>query len=327
MRALLVDGPVRLVDDHPEPTRAAGEALIQMGLAGVCGTDLQLAAGYMGYCGVLGHEFVGRVLAADSPQWQGKRVVADINMGCGRCDDCTSRDGHHCSERTVLGILGRDGALAERFTAVEGSLREVPRQVPDEHAVFAEPLAAALHVIDELDVDMHGPALVLGDGKLGQLVSMALLSVGVPVVVVGHHGDKLAIAARAGADALHDQEVNPSQHAAAFVVEATGTAAGFARAVQLTRPQGKLVLKSTVAEAAPVDLSPVVVNEIVVVGSRCGRVDRALDVLVAGSIDPTPLISATYPLSQADRALQRACEPGALKVLVRGPAGVMNSSR
>jgi threonine dehydrogenase-like Zn-dependent dehydrogenase len=285
-----------------------------MRLSGVCDTDLQLARGYLGFSGVLGHELVGEVLDADDRSWLGRRVVADINAGCGQCPECTARGGHHCARRTVLGIVGRDGAFAEELALPERCLVAVPDDVPDERAVFAEPLAAALHVLDEAPV---GPVVVLGDGKLGQLVARAVLSAGLPTIVVGHHAEKLALAAAAGAQTLLEADVAELGRVPT-VVDATGSAAGITRALSLVAPRGLLVLKTTVAGAIELDLAPVVIDEIRVVGSRCGDLARAIDVLRAGKLDPTPLIAARYPLARADQALRHAAERGTLKVLIEG---------
>lgn len=319
MLALLLDGAPRLVRDHRAPARAPGEALVRMRRAGVCDTDLQLARGYMGYRGVLGHEFVGQVLEADGARWIGRRVVADINAGCGACEDCLERDGHHCRARTVLGILGRDGAFAERFVVPERCLVEVPDAVPDERAVFAEPLAAALHVLDVADPRV-GPMLVLGDGKLGLLIALALFGAACNVTLVGHHAEKLALAARAGVHSVLESELEPGRRDAAVVVEATGSSRGLARALELVRPRGTVVLKTTVAGAVQVDLSPIVIDEVRVVGSRCGNMQRAVELLAGGRFDPSPLVSARYPLERAEAALEKAAEPGVLKVLIEGKA-------
>lgn len=286
-----------------------------MRLGGVCDTDLQLARGYMGHHGVLGHEFVGEVVEATDARWRGKRVVADINAGCGLCADCIERDAHHCAKRTVLGILGRDGAFAEELTMPERCLIEVPEGVSDEKAVFAEPLAAAIHVLDELRSPTD-PVIVLGDGKLGQLVVRALRGAGVPTTLVGHHADKLALAEATGARVLHEDQLDPAKENASVVVEATGSEAGLGLAVRLTRPRGTLILKTTVAAELRLDLAPVVVNEIRMVGSRCGDLSRAIDDLASGRVDPSPLIAARYPLAEAEHALEHASRRGVLKVLI-----------
>ncbi len=317
MLALLLDDEPRLVTDHPAPRREPGEALIGMRVAGVCDTDLELARGYMGYRGVLGHEFVGTVLEADNERWRGRRVVADINAGCGECEDCRERDGHHCARRSVLGILARDGALAEQLAMPERCLVEVPDGVSDEQAVFAEPLAAALHVLDEL-APGTGPVVVLGDGKLGTLIALGLRGADVEVVVVGHHREKLELSARAGARTFLESELGEELAGVPMVVEATGSAGGLSRALSLARPRGTVVVKTTVAGPIEVDLSPVVINELRLVGSRCGDMRRAIELLAQGRVDPAPLVAARYPLSEADRALARAAERGTLKVLVEG---------
>ena len=286
-----------------------------MRTAGVCDTDLQLARGYMDYRGVLGHEFVGEVIDADDSSWIGRRVVADINAGCGACDDCRLRGGHHCKTRTVLGILGRSGAIAESFVVPERTLVGVPDSVVDDSAVFAEPLAAALHVLDVIEAS-DGCAIVLGDGKLGLLIAMALASAGVETTLVGRHREKLALAV--GAKTMLETEA--SEQSAPVVVEATGTEEGLARALSLCAPNGKLILKTTTASPHSVDLSAVVINEISIIGSRCGDLAAAIDCLAAGRIDPTPLICARYPLEKADQALEHAGKKGALKVLIDGSA-------
>ncbi len=316
MKALVLNGVPRLVHDHPEPKRCPGEALLAVRLAGICDTDLQLARGYLAFVGVLGHELVGEVIEADDRSWIGQRVVADINAGCGACDDCRERDGHHCATRTVLGLAGRDGALAEKVVVPEGCLVAVPDGLSDERAVFAEPLAAALHVIDDIPVDNVDPVVVLGDGKLGLLITWALLAEGQRVITIGHHRDKLALAAAKGAAIELEAERTDGSLAARVVVEATGSPSGLARALDVARPRGVVLLKTTVAGALEVDLAPVVIKELRVIGSRCGDVARAIAVMSSGGVDPTPLISARYGLADAEAALARAGRADSLKVLV-----------
>jgi threonine dehydrogenase-like Zn-dependent dehydrogenase len=315
MRALLCDAEPRLVRDHTEPRRAPGEALIAVRVAGICDTDLQLARGYMGFRGVLGHEFVGDVVESSDPALRGRRVVADINAGCGVCLECRARGGHHCAERSVLGILRRDGAIADRLVMPERCLVPVPDAVDDDAAVFAEPLAAALHAIDEIPVGAV-PVVVLGDGKLGQLVARASLSTGKRTIVIGHHEDKLALARAAGAEAVLERDVGSELRGVPAVVEATGSTTGLALALSLVRPRGSVILKTTVAGATSVDLSPVVINELRLVGSRCGSLERAIEALLRGRADPTPLIAARYPLDRAEEAMRHAAQRGTLKVLV-----------
>ena len=318
MLALTLDGRVpRLDRGYPEPTRGHGEALVRMRLAGICDTDLQLARGYLDFRGVPGHEFVGQVLDADDPRWLGARVVADINAGCGQCPDCMERDGHHCTRRSVLGILGRNGAFAELLTVPERCLVRVPEGVSDEQAVFSEPLAAALHVLDAIPPAARGSArvAVIGDGKLGLLIALALASTGLSVTAIGHHREKLGLLPE------HIQAVLESQLAGQkfqLVVEATGTACGLERALTLTEPRGTIVLKTTVHGHYSIDLAPIVINELSIVGSRCGAPARAMALLANAELDPTPLIGRRYPLSHALEAFASASAPGMLKVLVEG---------
>lgn len=317
MIALVLDGVARVVKTQPAPERKRGEALVRVRVSGVCDTDLQLARGYMGFSGVPGHEFVGEVVDADDSAWRGKRVVADINAGCGECEDCKKHHGHHCAKRTVLGILGRSGSFAELLAIPERCLVAVPESVDDDRAVFAEPLAAALHVLDELDAPRRPRrAIVLGDGKLGQLIVRALASEAIATTLVGRHQAKLALAARAGVETFLESDLPGSQRGADLVVEATGSEAGLTKALELVAPRGTVVLKTTVAQKLTVDLAPVVINEVKVVGSRCGDIERAIDVLARGAVDPLPLVEARYPLARADEALAHAGRRGALKILV-----------
>lgn len=283
-------------------------------MAGVCDTDLQLARGYMGFRGVPGHEFVGRVLAADDVSWVGKRVVADINAGCGVCEDCTKRDGHHCPSRSVLGIVNRSGAFAERLTVPERCLVSIPDALPDARAVFAEPVAAALHVLDDVDPRHH--IAVLGDGKLGILIALSLASAGVTVSLVGRHEHKLALAAAHGITTHREPEAKKHLTGVDVVVEATGNPSGLALALTLVRPRGTVILKTTVSDPISVDLAPAVVNELRLVGSRCGDMKRAVDALASGALDPSSLVEARYPLSAAEQAFAHAARKGALKILV-----------
>lgn len=312
MRALVFDGTAHLVTDYPDPQPGPGETRIRVRRAGICDTDLQLVQGYMGFSGVLGHEFVGEV---ESGPRAGERVVADINAGCGTCADCRERDGHHCATRTVLGIVARDGAFAERVCVPERCLVPVPDHVPDDAAVFAEPLAAGLHVLDVLPPDLADPIVVLGDGKLGLLTAFALRGAGHPVHLVGHHRGKLELAAASGATVALESEVADDLRSA-LVVEATGNPAGLSRALQIVRPRGTVVLKTTTAAPIELNLAPVVVHELSLVGSRCGDMRRAMAHLAAGRIDPTALVSARYPLARAEDALARAGSKGVLKVLL-----------
>jgi len=309
MKALAcTDDGVRLADlPRPEPT--PGELVVELVSAGICNTDLELARGYMNFRGVLGHEDLGRV--------NGKRVVLEINCACGRCPTCRAGGRNHCPTRTVLGILGRDGGIAEAVRIPEENLHEIPDAIPDACAAFIEPLAAALHAFDEAAPRPGDRVCLLGDGKLGLLTGLALAArrgdLG-RAIALGHHRDKLAILEAAGLEVALENGFSGSNFD--IVVEATGKPAGLARALSLVRPRGKIVLKSTYAGAADVDLAPIVINEIALIGSRCGDFGRAIDVLARGVVDPRPLIAARYPLADAERAFEHAARPGALKVLV-----------
>lgn len=296
------------VETLPEPTPGPDDALVSVIQAGVCATDLQLIAGYAGFTGVLGHEFVGRLET-------GQRVVADINLACGACPACSRGDTHHCARRRVLGIRDAPGVFAERVAIPRDALVPVPDTVDDDRAVFAEPLAAALHVADE--IQGAEDVTVLGDGKLGLLIALSLHGAGHRVRLIGRHRDKLQLAADAGVATLLDRELDGSaRHSASAVVEATGRAEGLQSALQLVRPRGTIVLKTTVAQPTSLDLSTLVVNELRLIGSRCGDMRRALAALESGAVDPTPLITARYRLTDADRALEHAARRGALKVLL-----------
>ncbi|AKT42004.1 alcohol dehydrogenase [Chondromyces crocatus] len=313
MRALTWDGVRLQVAERPDPVCSEGMAVVEVGVAGVCNTDVEIVRGYMNFRGVIGHELVGTVREGPSA-WRGKRVVAEINFACGRCAVCARGLGRHCATRTVMGILGADGAMAEQVAVPVANLHAVPDGVPDEAAVFAEPLAAAFEILEQVHVRPRTRALVLGDGKLGLLCAQVLHQAGASVLAVGRHEDKLALLRARGIETVlaSDWAGDPAE----LVVEATGSAEGFAAAVRATLPRGTLILKSTVASRPEVDLAPLVVNEITVVGSRCGSFEPALRALSSGSVEVLPLVSARVPLDRADEALRVAQQPGVLKVLV-----------
>jgi threonine dehydrogenase-like Zn-dependent dehydrogenase len=269
--------------------------------------------GYMGFRGVLGHEFVGRVDAGPS-EWLGRRVVGEINFACGRCDSCAAGLGRHCPTRSVMGIQGADGAIAEHVLVPLANLHAVPDAVPDARAVFSEPLAAACEILEQVRVAPGMRALVLGDGKLGLLCAQVLADAGARVLAVGKHAEKLALLAERGIDTrlLSDWSAEPHD----LVVEASGSADGLRSAVAATRPRGTLVLKSTLAEHPRVDLAPLVIHEIQLLGSRCGPFAPALRRLAEERIEVDALVTARVPLARAEEALARAAAPGALKVLV-----------
>ncbi len=313
MRALTLDGSTVRVRDVPEPTPAPDTAVVRVTLAGVCNTDLELVRGYMGFSGVLGHEFVGVV--EDGPEeWRGRRVVGEINFACGACESCARGLGRHCPTRRVMGIQDADGALAERVAVPVANLHAVPDAVPDTRAVFTEPLAAAFEIPEQVAVEPGMTCVVLGDGKLGLLAAQVLAASGAQVRCVGHHDAKLALLAKRGIETVLERDWSPEP--TDLVVEATGTAGGFAAAVATTRPRGTLVLKSTVAEHPSLDLAPLVIHEISVVGSRCGPFAPALAALEANAVEVDDLVTERIPLAQGALALERARRSAALKVLV-----------
>lgn len=314
MRALTLDPHLQL-RDVPEPEPGPGEARIRVLLAGICRTDVELVQGYMGFRGTLGHEFVGVVEACDETGWVGSRVCGEINLGCGACGRCRSGLARHCAARRVLGILDKDGCFAEYVTLPIRNLVRLPAAVDDETAVFVEPLAAAFEILEQIDIEARDRVLVLGDGKLGLLICMALAPTGCDLHALGRHPEKLAIAERAGAHTWTPAQ--PPDDEFDVVVEATGGPDGFERAVALTRPRGTLVLKSTLHEATPFRMAPVVIDELTIVGSRCGPFGPAVTALASGAVNPAPLISATFGLEYGLRALEHAREPGVLKVLLR----------
>jgi threonine dehydrogenase-like Zn-dependent dehydrogenase len=316
MLALRVEPEGVAVRDVDKPRRA-DEALVRVLISGVCNTDLEIARGYAGFQGTIGHEFVGVVEQAPDRSLIGYRVVGEINAGCGKCDWCKAGDARHCAARTVLGIVGRDGAHAEYLQLPVENLFLVPGRIPDEHAVFTEPLAAACAIRERVSISKDTRVAVLGDGKLGLLCAQTLALTGAPLLLVGKHEEKLRIAARLGIETAIVDEAEKRGRVFDVVVEASGVAAGFALARKLLRPRGTLVLKSTFHGTTEIDAAQLVVDELSIVGSRCGRFGPALDLLKKGAIDLDSMISEEYPLSQADFALERAAQKGVLKVLLR----------
>ena len=320
MLALVLDEGLDLISEYPRPTPGPEDALIRVRLAGVCSTDLEILRGYRQFRGVLGHEFVGTVVACDQGEWIGRRVVGEINIGCNECSLCRQGVYTHCRSRMAIGILGRDGALAEFLTLPLSNLLLVPDDVPDEAAVFTEPLAAALQVLGQVEVGPENRVAVIGDGKLGLLVAQVLATTGAEVTVIGRHPKKLALAAGWGlctAQGL-DSALRQSEPGTwDLVAECTGNPEGLAAGLELIRPLGTIVLKSTIHGLSSVDLNRVVVDEIRLVGSRCGPYGTALRWLQAGRVDVTSLIEARYPLAEGVRALEHAGRRGVLKVLVQ----------
>jgi threonine dehydrogenase-like Zn-dependent dehydrogenase len=319
MRALRFEDNALRLADVPAPARE-GEALVRVSLAGVCNTDLEIVRGYASFSGTLGHEFVGVVeRAPEAPELEGRRVVGEINAGCGACELCRAGDSRHCPARTVLGIHGRDGAFAEYLRLPSANLLPVPDELTDERAVFTEPLAAAVGITERVSVGAGERVAVVGDGKLGLLCAQALkVLTGARVSLVGRHRSKLEIARRREIETFEAEELPDSARRAFDVtVEASGSPRGFETALRLLRPRGTLVLKSTFQGTTEMNAAPIVVDELSIVGSRCGRFAPALELLSRGLVDVDSLVHEEFPLAEGVRALARAAEPGVLKVLLR----------
>jgi threonine dehydrogenase-like Zn-dependent dehydrogenase len=313
----LEDGRVE-VRDQPRPHRPEGFALIRLLCGGICNTDLELQRGYYGFAGTPGHEFVGEVVEADSPAWIGRRVVGEINLACGTCAWCRRGLGRHCPCRTVLGIVKHPGAFREYLTLPERNLHALPDTLPTERAVFVEPLAAACEILDQVALPCSAEIAVLGDGKLGLLIALVLNAYGHRVHQFGRHAEKLEIARHAGVVGMVMGTTDGALPEMAYdwVVDATGSPEGLRHAVQMTRPRGTVIMKSTTHGTVGVDTAPVIVNEITLVGSRCGRFEPALDLLNRNLIPVDEMISERLPLADARRAFERAAQKGVLKVLL-----------
>jgi alcohol dehydrogenase len=297
------------------PRRPPGFVLIRMSLAGICNTDLELQRGYYNFQGIPGHEFVGIVVDADNPGLLNRRVVAEINFSCGYCSFCRAFQPRHCDNRSVLGIVRHPGAFAEYLTVPQANVHLVPDSVSDREAVFVEPIAAACEILDQVPLTPADEVAVLGDGKLGLLITQVLLASGIPVTLYGRHEAKLTIARAAGANTLRADDLSKTRYR--FVVECTGSAAGLASAISMTQPLGTIVMKSTIHEAVKIDTAAVIVNELKLVGSRCGRFEPAIQLLRDQKIAAEPMIAAEFELAQAPEAFAKAARKGVLKVLLR----------
>lgn len=315
MKALLYDGALRLEADYPVPEPGRDEALVRVLLVGICATDLHILAGYADFQGVPGHEFVGVVDHAEDPALVGQRIVGEINVACGACAMCVDGRPSHCVRRTAIGIRGRDGALAEYLTLPVRNLHRVPEGVPDEVAVFAEPLAAACRILEQVHIGPGDRVVVLGDGRLGLLIAQTLALTGCHLVAIGRHASHLAFLEARGIDTCLAGENVVGD--ADVVIECTGSPGGFQAARRLVRPGGTFVLKSTYPGPAEVDLSALVVDEVQVIGSRCGPVPAALRLLAQGVVDVAPMIDAAYDLEDALAAFEHAGRRGVLKILIR----------
>ena len=312
MRALVLDQGVRLRTSQPVPIAADGEVLVRVTWAGICETDLQLIKGYMGFRGVLGHEFVG---VAESGPYAGRRVVAEINCACRTCQTCLDGRPTHCPNRTVLGILNHDGAFADFIAVPQHNLHLVPDSIPDEVAVFTEPVAAAYQIPAQLEIRRTDRIVVLGDGRLGNLCAQVLATMSDGVTVVGKHEEKLALLASMGIATELLSAALPERDAD-VVVDCTGSTTGLPTALRLVRPRGTIVLKTTVAGEQTMAWAPLVIDEVTLIGSRCGPFDRALAALEQGRVNVRPLISDRFDLSDGLPALDRARQKAVLKVLL-----------
>ncbi len=301
----------------PKPEPQQGEALIKILIAGICNTDLEIARGYMGFRGVLGHEFVGIVEKVIGPDHDltGKRVVGDINCGCGSCSYCLQGLNRHCPNRVTLGIDRKDGCLAEYVVMPLSNLYEVPATVSDEDAVFCEPLAAAFEILEQVHIRPTDRVALLGDGKLGLLTALTLRQACPSLSLVGRHPEKLAIAASQRVSTVLAEELSQTK-SFDLVVEATGRAEGFDLACKLLKPRGTMVLKSTLASGGKLNLSALVIDEITVIGSRCGPFEPALQALALKQLDPKPLITRVFSADDMVSAFEAAGVRGNLKILV-----------
>jgi threonine dehydrogenase-like Zn-dependent dehydrogenase len=303
------------VRDIPVPERPPGYALLRLLTGGICNTDLELQRGYYGFAGIPGHEFVAQVVAADTSSLVGQRVVGEINLACHKCEWCAKGWSRHCPNRTVLGIVNQPGAFQEFFTLPERNLYVLSDEITLDRAVFTEPLAAACEILDQVSIPSGETVAVLGDGKLGLLIALVLHVQGYGVHQFGRHPEKLRITAAAGVEVeLAGEELPIAEYG--WVVDATGSPEGLRAAARMVRPRGTVILKSTVHGMVAVDTAPIIVNEITLVGSRCGRFEAALPLLAHPGIRVEEMVAARYPLREAPAAFARAVQRGTLKVLL-----------
>jgi len=314
MQALWLENQQLSLRDIPLPPESR-EALIQVRLSGICGTDLELVRGYYPYTGVPGHEFVGEVVASPAAEWMGARVVGEINATCGRCEQCRAGRPTHCEKRSVLGIVQRDGVHAEFFRLPLANLHHLPEGLPDELAVFTEPLAAALEIQEQVQIHPTDRVLLIGAGRLGQLIAQTLSLTGCELRVVARHAHQKALLESRKIRPISEEEIQAKRWD--VVVEATGSGSGFDLARSALRPRGTLVLKSTYQGEMAVNWSPFVVDEVTIQGSRCGPFAPALRLLESGEVDPSALIARRFRLSEGLKAFSEAAQPGMLKVLLQ----------
>ncbi len=315
MRALVYNKELSYLTDCPVPRPKHDEALIRVTHAGICNTDIEITKGYMGFKGVLGHEFVGVVEKCGDKGILGKRVVGEINLGCGKCPYCSNQMQNHCSDRSVLGILNKDGAFAEYVTLPVRNLHKIPNSISDEEAVFIEPLAAAYEIIGQVGISSSDKVCVLGDGKLGLLVAQVIATAGCKLTAIGRHREKLSILDEIGINTGLSLEFKERDFD--IVIDCTGSPAGIRTALQIVKPRGRIVLKTTVANKILIDMNQFVINEINLIGSRCGPFRPAIKAIRSRQIDLYPLISYIYPIEEGLKAFQHASSKNALKVILR----------
>ena len=315
MKATFFDGKQMIFDNnYPDPK--FNETLVQVNLAGICGTDLEILNGYMKYSGILGHEFVGTVVTSNNPNLIGKRVVGEINAGCTKCDFCIRGMERHCPSRTVLGILKRDGAFAEFLSLPEKNLHVIPDSISDEQAVFVEPLAAAFEINEQISLKPEWNVAVVGDGRLAQLIIQVIKLTCSNITCFGKHQNKLegliqsGIKIKIGIESTDEQLFD-------LVVEATGSNSGFTDTMKLVKPRGAVVLKSTIASRENLDLTSTIINEITLIGSRCGLFKPAIDALATGVISVDSMVDCTFPLDKFEDAIVHAKKPDTLKVFLK----------
>lgn len=302
------------VAERPVPVPAKGETLIKIIKTGICNTDLEIVKGYMDFEGILGHEFVGRVVESSEKEWEGKRVVGEINIPCGGCEICLKGDPKHCPSREVLGIHRKNGVFAEYATLPLDNLHALPATVSDLEAVFVEPLAAAIAIFDQVRVDRQSDVLVMGDGKLGLLVAQVMQTRSQNIFCVGHHSRKLALLQKIGIRT--SRNIQEWDQKFDLVIEATGSPKGIEQALCFIKPKGKIIAKSTFHGAAEIAFSALVVNEIQLIGSRCGSFAEALGFLEKESLELEEMVDADFPLEDAQSAFERAKNPEVIKVLL-----------
>ncbi|MEW6600731.1 MAG: alcohol dehydrogenase catalytic domain-containing protein [Nitrospirota bacterium] len=315
MRALVYDGELRYRTDYPVPKPKPDEALIRVTHAGICNTDIEITRGYMGFQGVPGHEFVGIIEKCSDKSFLGKRVAGEINLVCGKCYYCRNQMRNHCSDRSVLGIFNKDGAFAEYITLPVRNLHSIPKTISDEEAVFIEPLAAAYEILEQVSISSADKVCVLGDGKLGLLAAQVISFTGSRLTAAGRHRERLSILDEIGINTVLSSILDDSDFD--IVVDCTGSPSGIRTALKIVRPRGIIVLKTTITKKSPIDMNRFVINEISLVGSRCGPFPHAIKAIKSKRINLYPMISRVYPLHEGVKAFQYASSKDALKVILK----------